>query len=62
MAASGDSFLYDQCVPFAILKPKNQKNVKPGRKNFFLRNLLPFTAKEKTEKPKNTQSHHAGAA
>jgi hypothetical protein len=24
-AASGGSLLYDQCVPFAILKPKNEK-------------------------------------
>jgi hypothetical protein len=24
-AASGGSLLYDQCVPFAILKPKNRK-------------------------------------
>ena len=26
-AASGGSLLYDQCVPFAILKPKNRKTV-----------------------------------
>ena len=25
-AASGGSVLYDQCVPFAILKPKKPKN------------------------------------
>jgi hypothetical protein len=28
-AASGGSLLYDQCVPFAILKPKNRKTESP---------------------------------
>jgi hypothetical protein len=29
-AASGGSLLYDQCVPFAILKPKNRKTESDG--------------------------------
>jgi hypothetical protein len=43
-AASGGSVLYDQCVPFAILKPKN-------RKKLMTRDLLRLRCK--INKPRN---------